>query len=51
MATEPAGTFTAGGNHHGLARHPFVMTNQHQNRAYDTSEPMPTATTATGGRG
>jgi DNA (cytosine-5)-methyltransferase 1 len=42
--TEPAGTFTAGGNHHGL-----VMTNQHSNRAHPTTEPMPTATTATGG--
>lgn len=41
---EPAGTFTAGGNHHGL-----VMTNQHTNRAHPVSEPMPTATTATGG--
>lgn len=41
---EAAGTFTAGGNHHGL-----VMTNQHTNRAHPVSEPMPTATTATGG--
>jgi len=41
---EPAGTFTAGGNHHGL-----VMTNQHTNRAHPIDEPMPTATTATGG--
>jgi DNA (cytosine-5)-methyltransferase 1 len=41
---EPAGTFTAGGNHHGL-----VMTNQHTNRARSDWEPMPTATTATGG--
>jgi DNA (cytosine-5)-methyltransferase 1 len=42
--SEPAGTFTAGGNHHGL-----VMTNQHTNRSHPTSDPMPTATTATGG--
>jgi len=42
--TEPAGTFTAGGNHHAL-----VMTNQRQNRVRTTSEPMPTSTTATGG--
>ncbi|MFB7890380.1 DNA cytosine methyltransferase [Cellulosimicrobium cellulans] len=51
-ASHPAGTFTAGGNHHGLAQHPgdpFVMTNNHQNRAHSTDEPMPTATTATGG--
>lgn len=41
---EPAGTFTAGGNHHGL-----VMTNQHSNRSHSLWEPMPTATTATGG--
>ncbi len=41
---EPAGTFTAGGNHHGL-----VMTNQRENRARPTDEPFPTATTATGG--
>lgn len=75
--TEPAGTFTAGGNHHALVmsyysrddamkrahdpiatittepRHAlleaFVMTNQHANRPYSTGEPMPTATTATGG--
>jgi DNA (cytosine-5)-methyltransferase 1 len=42
--TEPAGTFTAGGNHHGL-----VMTNQHTNRSHPVTDPMPTATTATGG--
>lgn len=41
---EAAGTFTAGGNHHGL-----VMSNQHSNRARPTDEPMPTMTTATGG--
>ncbi len=50
-ASDPAGTFTAGGNHHGLAQRPdpFVMTNQHQNRAHSAREPMPTMTTATGG--
>lgn len=42
--SEPAGTFTAGGNHHGL-----VMTNQHSNRSHSVWEAMPTATTATGG--
>jgi DNA (cytosine-5)-methyltransferase 1 len=42
--SEPAGTFTAGGNHHAL-----VMTNQHSNRSHPTDEPMPTMTTATGG--
>ncbi len=50
--TEPAGTFTAGGNHHALvtAREAaLVMTNQRQNRARPTGEPMPTMTTATGG--
>src|SRR5262245_49966789 len=41
---EPAGTFTAGGNHHAL-----VMTNQHENRAHPIDEAMPTMTTATGG--
>jgi DNA (cytosine-5)-methyltransferase 1 len=42
--SQAAGTFTAGGNHHAL-----VMTNQHSNRSHSTAEPMPTATTATGG--
>lgn len=42
--TQPAGTFTAGGNHHAL-----VMTNQRENRARPADEPMPTTTTATGG--
>ena len=33
-----------------LTQHPaFVMTNQRENRARQTSEPMPTMTTATGG--
>lgn len=27
--TEPAGTFTAGGNHHGLARHPEALITRH----------------------
>lgn len=48
-AAHPAGTFTAGGNHHGLVTSPFIMTNQHQNRAHELREPMPTMTTATGG--
>jgi len=41
---EPAGTFTAGGDHHGLV----LLTNPHTNRANRVSEPMPAATTATG---
>jgi len=41
---EPMSTVSAGGNHHAL-----VMTNQRQNRARMTTEPMPTFTTATGG--
>lgn len=42
--TEPAGTFTAGGNHHAL-----VMTNQHSNEAQPVWKATPTMSTATGG--
>lgn len=42
--TDPASTFTAGGNHHAL-----VMTNNHHNRARTIDEAAPTFTTAGGG--
>lgn len=45
--SDAAGTFTAGGNHHGLAHRPLVMTNTHENRARPVDEELPTLTTAT----
>ncbi|MCF6376919.1 DNA cytosine methyltransferase [Nocardioides KLBMP 9356] len=40
----PMSTVTASGNHHAL-----IQANNHNNRAHPISEPLPTATTATGG--
>lgn len=41
---DPLCTVTASGNHHAL-----IQANNHQNRAHPVTEPLPTATTATGG--
>jgi len=46
---EPLRTIVADGANHALVEQPFVMTNQHNNRARSTDEPLPTATTTTGG--
>lgn len=43
-AADPLSTVTASGNHHAL-----IQANNHNNRAHPVSEPLPTATTATGG--
>jgi DNA (cytosine-5)-methyltransferase 1 len=43
-AADPMSTVTASGNHHAL-----IQANNHSNRAHPVAEPLPTATTATGG--
>ncbi|WKN47125.1 DNA cytosine methyltransferase [Nocardioides sp. Arc9.136] len=43
-AGHPLSTVTASGNHHAL-----IQANNHSNRAHPVTEPLPTATTATGG--
>ncbi|MFD6029819.1 DNA cytosine methyltransferase [Cellulosimicrobium funkei] len=44
--SEPAGTFTAGGNHHGLAQHPdpFILDRRFEYRARSIDDPLSTIT-------
>jgi DNA (cytosine-5)-methyltransferase 1 len=41
---EPAGTFTAGGNHHGLIRDPFMLDRRFEYRVRSVDEPFSTIT-------
>lgn len=42
--SDPAGTFTAGGNHHGLVQDPFVLERRFEYRARSIDEPISTLT-------
>ncbi|UWD83614.1 DNA cytosine methyltransferase [Curtobacterium flaccumfaciens] len=42
--SEPAGTFTAGGNHHGLVQDPFILDRRFEYRIRDIEEPFSTIT-------
>jgi DNA (cytosine-5)-methyltransferase 1 len=42
--TDPAGTFTAGGNHHGLVQDPFILDRRFEYRARSADDPLSTIT-------